>query len=77
VHYNHTLVGATLGSYPRPRMQAIHAETHAALTELLPAGRYRPLVTRVVEFADVAAAVTDLAARRTMGRVVVRIAGRG
>jgi NADPH:quinone reductase-like Zn-dependent oxidoreductase len=40
---------------------------------LLDSGRYRPLVTQVVDFADVPAAVTDLAERRTMGRVVVRI----
>ena len=73
--YNHTLVGATLGSYPRPQMQRIHAETHAALTRLFDEGKYRPLVTRVVDFADVPAAVTDLAERRTMGRVVVRISG--
>jgi len=72
--YNHTLVGATLGSYPRPEMQRIHAETQAALTELLRDGRYRPVVTRCVEFADVPAALTDLAARRTMGRVAVRMA---
>jgi len=71
--YNHTLVGATLGSYPRPEMQRIHAETHVALTTLLADGRYWPLVTRVVEFADVPAALADLAARRTKGRVAVRI----
>ena len=72
--YNHTLVGATLGSYPRPEMQRIHAETHAALLELLAAGRYRPTVTRCVAFDEVPAALTDLAGRRTMGRVVVRVA---
>ena len=72
--YNHTLVGATLGSYPRPEMQRIHAETQAALLELLAAGRYRPTVTRCVAFDEVPAALTDLAERRTTGRVVVRIA---
>ncbi len=71
--YNHTLVGATLGSYSRPRMQQIHDETHAALTQMLEDGTYRPLVTRTVDFDDVPQAVTDLAERRTMGRVVVRI----
>ena len=71
--YNHTLVGATLGSYPRAEMERIHHETNAALSELLSSGRYRPLVTRVVDFGDVPAALTDLAARRTMGRVVVRV----
>ena len=57
-------------------MQRIHAETHAALLELLAAGRYRPTVTRSVAFDDVPAALTDLAERHTMGRVVVRIAKR-
>ena len=70
---NHTLVGATLGGYPREEMQRIHAETQATIEPLLTDGRYRPLVSRVVEFADVPAAVTDLAERRTWGRVVVRI----
>lgn len=72
--YNHTLVGATLGSYPRDEMRRIHAETHAALLELLEAGRYRPLVSRCVAFEDVPDALTDLAQRRTVGRVVVRVA---
>ncbi|HXY93833.1 MAG TPA: zinc-binding dehydrogenase [Acidimicrobiia bacterium] len=71
--YNHTLVGATLGSYPRAEMQRIHAESHAALLELWSAGHYRPTVTRRVAFGDVPAALTDLAERRTMGRVVVGI----
>lgn len=72
--YNHTLVGATLGSYPRAVMEQIHHETNAALSELLAAGRYRPNVTRCVGFAEIPSALTDLAARRTIGRVVARIA---
>jgi NADPH2:quinone reductase len=71
--YNHTLVGATLGSYPREQMRRIHDETHAALLELLEAGKYRPVVERSISFDDVPAALTDLAERRTMGRVVVRV----
>ena len=70
---NHTLVGATLGGYPRDEMRRIHEETQAAIEPLLADGRYRPLVSRCVDFADVPAAVTDLAERRTWGRVVVRI----
>jgi NADPH2:quinone reductase len=73
--YNHTLVGATLGSYPRDEMARIHAETHEALLGLLADGRYRPRVTRTVAFDDVPAALTDLAERRTIGRVVVDING--
>jgi NADPH2:quinone reductase len=71
--YNRTLVGATLGSYPRDEMRRIHEETHAALVDLLDTGRFRPQVTQSVAFADVPAALTELAARRTMGRVVVKV----
>ena len=70
---NVTLVGATLGGYPRDVMRRMDGEAQAALLDLLRAGRYRPLVTEVVDFADVPAAVTRLAARETMGRVVVRV----
>ncbi len=73
--YNHTLVGATLGSYPREEMQRIHAETQDALACLLAEGRYRPTVTRCVGFDDVPQAIADLAGRRTLGRVAVRVAG--
>jgi NADPH2:quinone reductase len=70
---NHTLVGATLGGYPRAEMARIHAETQAEIEWLMADGQYRPLVSRTVDFADVPAAITDLAERRTWGRVVVRI----
>jgi NADPH2:quinone reductase len=70
---NHTLVGATLGGYPRDEMTRIHAETQREIDALMAEDRYRPLVSRVVEFADVPAAITDLAERRTWGRVVVRV----
>jgi NADPH2:quinone reductase len=71
--YNRTLVGATLGSYPRQVMRRIHEETHAALVGLLESGRFRPQVTQSVPFSDVPQALSDLAARKTMGRVVVRV----
>lgn len=71
--YNHTLVGATLGSYPREEMRRINRETQDALLTLLAAGRYRPTVERVVDWAEVPDACTDLAQRRTTGRVVVRV----
>jgi NADPH2:quinone reductase len=69
---NHTLVGATLGGYPRDEMRRIHHETQERIEALIADGKYRPLVSRCVDFADVPAAVTDLAERRTWGRVVVR-----
>ena len=67
-------MGATLGSYPREQMQRIHAETHDALGRLVAAGLYRPMIERCVAFDDVPGALADIAARRTTGRVVVRIA---
>ncbi len=72
--FNHTLIGVTLGGYGREEMTRIHEETQAALTTLMAEGRYRSLVTRTVDFADAPQAVADLAARRSMGRVVVRMA---
>lgn len=71
--FNHTLVGATLGGYPREEMSRINTESQAALTTLLAEGRYRSLPSRCVGFDEVPQALTDLAARRTTGRVVVRI----
>ena len=71
--HNRTLVGATFGGYPRPEMRRIREETRAALQVLLECGQFRPQVTRVVDFAEVPEALTDLAERRTMGRVVVQI----
>ena len=67
------VVGATLGGYPRAEMRRIHHETQDAIEALVAQGKYQPLVSRCVDFADVPAAVTDLAERRTWGRVVVRI----
>jgi len=74
--HNHTLVGVTLGGYDRAELARIHEETHAALTDLLAAGSYRPITTRVVPFDDVPKAITDLAERRVSGRVVVEVASR-
>ena len=70
---NHTLVGVDLGGYPREVMQRFHIETHDAVTQLMADGYYRPRVERRVGFGEVPAALGDLAARRTIGRIVVEI----
>jgi NADPH2:quinone reductase len=70
---NHTLVGVDLGGYPREVMQQFHLETQDVLTRLMAEGRYSPRVERRVAFDEVPAALEDLAARRTIGRVVVEI----
>lgn len=72
---NHTLVGATLGGYARDVMRAMETETQDAVTALWQQGRFRPVTTAEIGFDDVPRALTDLAARRTHGRVVVRLTG--
>jgi len=71
--HNRSLVGATFGGYPRAEMRRIREETRHALEPLLESGQFRPQVTRVIDFDQVPEALTDVAERRTMGRVVVRI----
>jgi len=70
---NHTLVGATLGGYPRDEMARIHHSSHDAITKLFESGQYRPTTSRCVSFDAVPAALEELASRATMGRVVVTI----
>ena len=71
--HNHTLVGVDLGGYPRAEMQRMHVEAQAAITGWIADGSYKPVVGDVVDFAEVPAAMAALAARRTVGRTVVRI----
>jgi NADPH2:quinone reductase len=68
---NYTLVGVCMGSGYGPSLPEIERQTHDALMTLLEQGRYRSLVSRTICFAEVPAALGDLAERRTMGRVVV------
>lgn len=71
---NITLVGATLGGYPPTVMTEMFAEAGAALVAMLDAGTFRTTATQVVQFDDVPQVLTEMAARRTIGRPVVRIA---
>ncbi len=59
------------GFSPFPR--EVGEETHAALLELLEAGRIAPVVGRRVSFEEVPEAYRDLEARRTIGRTVVEL----
>jgi len=72
--HNHTLVGVNLAGYGPVEMRRMHTETQAAIDELIAEGRYRSTPTRVIEFDEVPSALADLAARRTMGRIVVQCA---
>jgi NADPH:quinone reductase-like Zn-dependent oxidoreductase len=55
-------------------MQEMFAEASRELAAMLDAGTFRPTATQVVEFDDVPEVLTEMAARRTIGRPVVRIA---
>ena len=70
--HNHSLIGVTLGGYGPAEMQRMHAETQAAIEDLLDRGMYRPTPTEVIDFDEVPDALTRLAARNTIGRIVVR-----
>ena len=72
---NHTLVGATLGGYARDVMRAMDIETQTAVLDLWRAGKFRTLTNEEIDFGAVPSALTEMAARRTHGRVVVRVAG--
>jgi len=70
---NRTLIGCCMGSGYGERLPEIEAEAHAHLLALLAAGKLKPLVTRVVEFAEIPQALRDLAERRALGRIVARV----
>jgi NADPH2:quinone reductase len=53
---------------------SVGREVHAALCELVSAGKIRPVIGRVIAMEDVAAALDDHEQRRTSGRTVVAVA---
>jgi NADPH:quinone reductase-like Zn-dependent oxidoreductase len=70
---NLTLVGATLGGYDRDTMRAIERETQDAVVQLWKDGRFRSVTTRSIAFEAVPDALTAMAQRETIGRVVVEV----
>ena len=71
---NLTLVGATLGGYDRDTMRAIEQETQDAVVQLWKDGRFKSVTTRSIAFDEVPDALTAMAQRETIGRVVVQVA---
>lgn len=69
---NYTVMGLYMGAYSaRPEDRALVRDVHAEVVALRLAGRIRPVVDRVVGLEAVPAALDDLGARRTSGKVVV------
>ena len=71
---NVSLVGATLGGYPPEQMAAMFDDASGYLTKMVSAGTFRPTPSQVVDFDDVPKVLTEMAARQTIGRSVVRVA---
>ncbi|MFG3689685.1 NADPH:quinone oxidoreductase family protein [Micromonospora sp. NPDC047740] len=70
---NATLIGLSWGSqYPWQRATAVRA-AYQALFDLYGSGAIRPRVSRVVPLNDVPAALSELADRRTIGKIVARV----
>lgn len=69
---NWTLVGVCMGSGYGPKLMEIEQKAHDDLMALVRAGRYRATTSRVISFAEIPAALEDLAGRKTFGRVVAR-----
>ncbi|MFI7025438.1 zinc-binding dehydrogenase [Micromonospora sp. NPDC049900] len=70
---NADLIGLSWGSqYPWRRPEAV-AAAYRALFDLCDSGAVRPPVSRVVSLAQTPAALDDLAARRTTGKIIVRL----
>ena len=67
---NYSVVGLHWGLY-RSMDPAVVADAHAALCRLYAAGEIRPLVSERVSMAEAPQALTRLAARATVGKVVV------
>jgi NADPH2:quinone reductase len=72
---NLTLIGLSWGSaYPWRRPERVR-EVYAELFALCGTGAVRPPVSRTPTLDEAPAALADLAARRTTGKIVVRIGG--
>lgn len=69
---NWTLVGVCMGSGYGPQLMEIEQKAHDDLMTLVRTGHYRATTSRVISFAEIPAALEDLANRQTFGRVVAK-----
>ena len=70
---NWTLVGCCMGVGYGEQLPVIEQRAHDYILRLAKEGRYKPPVTRVVEWSEIPEAFHDLVDRKAMGRLVARI----
>jgi NADPH2:quinone reductase len=69
---SYSVVGVYVGAYATtPEGRALVQRAHAQVMDGFASGRLRPVIDRVVGLDGVAAALADLAARRSSGKIVV------
>jgi NADPH2:quinone reductase len=71
---NVAVVGVHFGAYAKHDPGIFH-RTHDELVALYDAGKIDPLVHRILPLEEALTGITDLANRRTIGKVVVRVNG--
>ena len=71
---NVAVIGVHFGAYAR-HDPGIFRRTHDELVALYGAGKVDPLIHRVLPLEEALTGLTDLAGRRTVGKVVVRVGG--
>ena len=73
----HVLRDAAVTAFSRKRARLVRVRSRAAdlstLSAWLESGSVRPVIDRVFDFAELAAAEAHVASRRARGKVVVRI----
>ncbi len=69
---NYSVIGVYMGAYNRTAVDlAFLRQVHAELLDLVLSNRVQPVVSREVALEEVASALVDLGARRTVGKIVV------
>jgi NADPH2:quinone reductase len=71
---NVAVTGVHFGAYAR-HDPGIFRRTHDELVALYGAGKIDPLIQKVLPLEEAVTGLTDIANRRTVGKVVVRVAG--
>jgi NADPH2:quinone reductase len=69
---NYDVIGVYMGAYPATQRDVLDWH-HEEILGLFASGRVRSVVDDVIEFEDVPQAIANLASRKTIGKLVVRL----